>query len=92
MGVFNFFIVIPEICASLGFKRIIRLLFGADNPNTPLYMVVGGGLSLLLAAALVTRVTDMGDHVPEAAVIEADEHEALSIQGSAQPVPSSGLE
>jgi len=92
MGVFNFFIVIPEICASLGFKRLIRLLFGPDNPNTPLYMVVGGGISLLLAAALMTQVTDVGDRVDEEAVIDADEHEALSIQGSAQPVPSSGLE
>jgi maltose/moltooligosaccharide transporter len=61
MGVFNFFIVIPEILASLGFKHLIRLLFGADNPNTPLYMVMMGGVSLLVAAALVVRVTDVGD-------------------------------
>lgn len=90
MGVFNFFIVIPEILASLGFKHLIRLLFGADNPSTPLYMVMMGGVSLLIAAAMVTRVHDMGDRVDEEAVIEADEHEPLGIQGSAQPVPSSG--
>jgi hypothetical protein len=29
--------------------------------------------------------------VPEAAVIEADEHELLTVQESAQPVPSTGL-
>ena len=90
MGVFNFFIVIPEILASLGFKHLIRLLFGADNPSTPLYMVMMGGVSLLLAAALVTRVHDVGDRVDEEKVADADEHEFLTVQGSAQPVPSSG--
>ncbi|HET7234694.1 MAG TPA: MFS transporter [Longimicrobium sp.] len=90
MGVFNFFIVIPEILASLGFKRLIRLLFGADNPSTPLYMVMMGGVSLLVAAALVTRVNDVGDRVDEEDVIEADEHEPFTVQGSVQPVPSTG--
>jgi len=90
MGVFNFFIVIPEILASLGFKHLIRLLFGADNPSTPLYMVMMGGVSLLLAAALVTRVHDVGDRVDEAKMADADEHEFLTVQGSVQPVPSSG--
>jgi maltose/moltooligosaccharide transporter len=90
MGVFNFFIVIPEICASLGFKRLIRLLFGADNPSTPLYMVMGGGISLLVAAALVSRVDDVGG-ASEEAVIDADEHELLTVQQSAQPVPSNAL-
>lgn len=91
MGVFNFFIVIPEICASLGFKHLIRLLFGADNPNTPLYMVTMGGVSLLLSALLVTRVKDMGDRADAGAVIDADAHELLSTPESAQPVPSTGV-
>jgi maltose/moltooligosaccharide transporter len=92
MGVFNFFIVIPEILASLGFKPLIRLLFGADNPSTPLYMVMMGGGSLLIAAACVTMVKDVGDRdVPEEAVITGDQEEPLTVQGSAQAVPSSGL-
>ncbi len=91
MGVFNFFIVIPEILAAIGFKHLIRLLFGADNPGTPLYMVMIGGGCLLLAAALVARVHDAGDHADEAAVIEGDEHEVLRVQESAQPVPSNAL-
>lgn len=91
MGVFNFFIVIPEILASLGFKHLIRLLFGADNPNTPQYMVVLGGISLLIAAVLVMRVRDVGDAAPEAAVIAGDEQEPLTTQQSAQPVPSDAL-
>jgi maltose/moltooligosaccharide transporter len=92
MGVFNFFIVIPEIIASLTFGFLIRALFGADNPNAPLYVVMLGGVFLLVAAACVARVHDVGGrHVPERAVIAADEEEPLTIQQSAQPVPSSGL-
>src|SRR5436190_17695353 len=34
MGIFNFFIVIPEITAALVFGPISRALFGAGNPNT----------------------------------------------------------
>ncbi|MGH7505623.1 MAG: MFS transporter, partial [Longimicrobiales bacterium] len=51
MGVFNFFIVIPEIIASIGFGPLIRLVFGSDNPNAPLNVVMLGGVFLLIAAA-----------------------------------------
>jgi maltose/moltooligosaccharide transporter len=91
MGVFNFFIVIPEIIASLGFGPMTRALFGEGNPQAPLYVVTMGGVCLLAAAACVTFVEDHMDRdVPVTSVIEADETEALSVQGSAQPVPSSG--
>jgi maltose/moltooligosaccharide transporter len=92
MGVFNFFIVIPEIVASVGFGPLIRLAFGEGNPNAPLYVVMLGGAFLLTAAACVGLVRDVGGRdVPERAVIEGDEHEALLVQQSAQPVPSTGL-
>jgi maltose/moltooligosaccharide transporter len=65
MGLFNAFIVIPEIVAALGFGPAIRLVFGTDNPNTPLYIVMVGGVSLLLAAAAVTLVQDDGEPVPD---------------------------
>jgi maltose/moltooligosaccharide transporter len=92
MGVFNFFIVIPEIVASLGFGPFTRTVFGVDNPNAPLYVVMIGGGCLLAAAALVTRVHDAGDaEVPVGAVLQADEHEPLSVQGTVQPVPSTGM-
>ncbi|HKG92586.1 MAG TPA: MFS transporter [Gemmatimonadaceae bacterium] len=91
MGVFNFFIVIPEIVASLFFGPLTRALFGENNPNAPLYFVMLGGLCLIAAAVCVTFVRDVGGAVPEQAVIEADEHEPLTVQGSVQPVPSSGL-
>jgi maltose/moltooligosaccharide transporter len=90
MGIFNFFIVIPEIVASVGFGPAIRAVFGADNPNTPLYVVMLGGVCLLIAAALVGIVTDVGREVPAGAVLAADAHEAFTIQDSMQPVPSTG--
>jgi maltose/moltooligosaccharide transporter len=58
MGIFNFFIVIPEIIAALAFGPVSRTLFGQDNPNAPLYFVVIGGACFIVAALLVTRVDD----------------------------------
>jgi maltose/moltooligosaccharide transporter len=65
MGIFNFFIVIPEILAALGFGTIMErlltnesalvLLLGGDNR---LAVVVIGGLSLALAACLCTIVIE----------------------------------
>jgi maltose/moltooligosaccharide transporter len=93
MGVFNFFIVIPEIIASTTFGRIIRAIFGENSTVAPLYVVMAGGGFLIVAAiACLLLVRDVADQdVPEAAVIEADEHELLTVQESAQPVPSTGL-
>ena len=91
MGVFNFFIVIPEILAALTFGPLSRALFGEGNPNAPLYFVMLGGLCLLAASASVWIVHDEGGRVPERAVIDADAKEALGTQQSMQPVPSSGL-
>lgn len=60
MGVFNFFIVIPEIIAALGFGPLIRLLFGTENPNSPLYVVMLGGACLFASAICVAFVEDVG--------------------------------
>ncbi|HEY9755809.1 MAG TPA: MFS transporter [Oculatellaceae cyanobacterium] len=54
MGVFNFFIVIPEIIASVCFQPLVKNVFH-DNP---MYVVMMGGSSLLLAALCVIRVED----------------------------------
>ena len=54
MGIFNFFIVIPEIVASLGFGWVMSHLLD----NNRLYAVVAGGAFLFLAALLVWRVRD----------------------------------
>jgi len=92
MGIFNFFIVIPEITQALTFGPLIRGIFGANNPRSPLYVVLVGGCFMLLASLLVLRVRDVADlDVPEQAVIEADKHELFAVPESVQPVPSSGL-
>jgi maltose/moltooligosaccharide transporter len=91
MGIFNFFIVIPEIVASLFFGRVIRAIFGVNSSIAPLYMVMAGGVFMLIAALLVTRVQDVADRIPEADVIRGDASEPILVQGSAQPVPSTGL-
>ncbi len=54
MGIFNFFIVTPEILASLFFGWIMIHLLG----NNRMYAVVAGGVFLLMAAALMQRVKD----------------------------------
>jgi maltose/moltooligosaccharide transporter len=92
MGVFNFFIVIPEITQALTFGPLIRALFGANNPRSPLYVVIVGGCFMIIAAVLVTRVRDEGDlDATEQAVLNADEHELFTVAEGVQPVPSTGL-
>src|SRR3954454_18294974 len=55
MGVFNLFIVIPQIVMSLIVPRIYNNVLGADPRNA----VVLGGLSLLIGAATVLGVRDV---------------------------------
>jgi len=57
MGIFNFFIVIPEITASLGFGWVMGHLLH----NNRLAAVVAGGFFFLLAALLTQRVEDLDD-------------------------------
>ena len=66
MGIFNFFIVLPEILASLGFGWVMNHLLG----NNRLYAVIAGGGFLIVAALLVTRVRDTA--APELAGVRAE--------------------
>jgi maltose/moltooligosaccharide transporter len=91
MGVFNFFIVIPEIVASLGFGPLIRLLFGQDNPNAPLYVVMLGGVCMLIAAGCVALVREVVVEGGERDVMRAEATEPFLVPESVQPVPSTGL-
>ena len=88
MGIFNFFIVLPEITASLTFQPLVKNVFN----NNPLYVVMLGGGSMLTAALLLVRVRDT-IHKPAdlAAILEGDRREPILVQESAQPVPSTGL-
>jgi len=57
MGIFNFFIVTPEIIASLFFGWVMSHLLG----NNRLTAVVAGGGFILIAAILMQRVYDPGE-------------------------------
>lgn len=61
MGVFNFFIVIPQITAAAVLGFFVGRFFGGEA----IYALMVGGVSLVLAAALTLRVRDEDD---EAAV------------------------
>jgi maltose/moltooligosaccharide transporter len=57
MGVFNFFIVLPQIAASLGLGIIVSKLL-SDNT---MYAILLGGASMFLAALCVRLVDDRSD-------------------------------
>jgi maltose/moltooligosaccharide transporter len=84
MGIFNMFIVIPEIVAALGFGAFSRAVFGAGNPDAPFYFVLIGGACLLVAALSVAFVDDVDD------AVVIGEETPLSPLPSAQPVPIEG--
>ena len=64
MGIFNFFIVIPEIIASLGFGWVMNHVLH----NNRLAAVVAGGVFMAIAAVLMQRVVDPGS---QSVVLEA---------------------
>jgi maltose/moltooligosaccharide transporter len=57
MGLFNFFVVIPQICSGLLLGFVTKHFFGGHTVNT----LVLGGASMLLAAVLTLLVTDHAD-------------------------------
>jgi len=54
MGIFNFFIVIPQITAAAILGFFVRNIFG----NEAIYALIFGGVSMLIAAILVMFVKD----------------------------------
>jgi maltose/moltooligosaccharide transporter len=54
MGIFNFFIVIPQIMAASILGFMVKSLFGGDS----IYALVAGGVSMFIAAILVLFVED----------------------------------
>lgn len=54
MGIFNFFIVIPQIMAASILGFMVKSFFGGDS----IYALVAGGISMLIAAILVLFVED----------------------------------
>jgi len=87
MGIFNLFIVIPQVVMSFIMPSLINYVIGDD----PLRVVMIGGASLLVAALSVFIVDDVPGPVPVDSVLRGDEHELLTTTMTAQPVPSTGL-
>lgn len=54
MGVFNFFIVIPQIVAGTVLGLLLRVFFD----NEPIYAMIIGGLSFLVAGVLTLRIDE----------------------------------
>jgi maltose/moltooligosaccharide transporter len=54
MGIFNFFIVIPQILAATILGFMVNSLFGGES----IYALLTGGISLLVAAVLILFVND----------------------------------
>jgi len=74
MGIFNFFIVIPEILASLFFGWVMNHLLS----NNRIAAVVAGGFFMAIAAALMQRVVDRTDAV----VVKAPQSPELRTAGA----------
>jgi maltose/moltooligosaccharide transporter len=55
MGIFNFFIVIPEILSSLVFGWIMANLLGNDRMKA----LIVGGVCFILAAIIMQRVQEI---------------------------------
>jgi maltose/moltooligosaccharide transporter len=89
MGIFNFFIVIPEIIASFTFGPIIKRLFGEGSTTAPLYVVMAGGVFLIIAAAICLLFVD--DPGITSVPIPVDDDEPLTFPQNVEPVPSGGL-
>ncbi len=54
MGIFNFFIVIPQLVAASVLGLLLKWLFG----GAPIYALAIGGVSFLISGALVLRVIE----------------------------------
>ncbi|MCF6182024.1 MFS transporter [Lutibacter sp.] len=59
MGIFNFFIVIPQIINALIGGPIVKYFYGGDA----IYALIVSGISFLIAALLVFKVKDVDDNV-----------------------------
>jgi maltose/moltooligosaccharide transporter len=54
MGIFNFFIVIPQILAASILGFLVKGMFGGHS----IYALVAGGISMFIAAVIILFVTD----------------------------------
>lgn len=61
MGIFNFFIVIPQLVAASLLGFLLKTFFG----NQPVWALVIGGISMMIAGLCVLRVRETRAQVPQ---------------------------
>ncbi len=86
MGIFNFFIVLPEVAASLGFSWLMSHFLHGDR----LLAVVMGGGFMLIAALLTLRVRDQKQPTSKPSSPASKPSSSAAIadgSGSSSPVP-----
>ncbi|MFP9114115.1 MFS transporter [Flavobacterium sp. RHBU_3] len=54
MGIFNFFVVIPQIVNAIIGGPMVKYVYGGN----PIYAIIASGVSFIIAALFVTRVKD----------------------------------
>jgi maltose/moltooligosaccharide transporter len=57
MGIFNFFIVIPQILAASILGSMVKHMFAGNTMNA----LISGGVSMIIAAIMVKFVNDVDD-------------------------------
>jgi maltose/moltooligosaccharide transporter len=57
MGIFNFFIVIPQILAASILGSMVKHMFSGNTMNA----LIAGGFSMMIAAMMVRFVKDVDD-------------------------------
>ncbi|UYZ58323.1 MFS transporter [Hymenobacter latericus] len=73
MGVFNFFIVIPQVVAGLILGFFTKNVFGGES----IYTLVLGGCSMIISGLLTLRVNDADDvHLPDVEPVTGPAYEA----------------
>jgi maltose/moltooligosaccharide transporter len=84
MGIFNFFIVIPEILASLALQPVVKQLFN----NDPVKVVMLGGASLLVAA-IATQFVYEPAYAAEAQLAEVAKEKTVGLSAVPPESPPS---
>ena len=74
MGIFNFFIVLPEIIASLGFKHVMRYVLHNDRM---LAIQLGGGFLALASVICYALVKDQPENEIETTKLEIEERRTV---------------
>ncbi len=59
MGIFNFFIVVPQIFNALIGGPMVKYLYGGD----PIYALMMSGVAFIIAAILTLRIDDVDEEV-----------------------------